>query len=59
VAQGEQIIVTEADQAMAELLPASRRPLTADILHARWHGLPAADCRVMQVELDEILNPAL
>ena len=52
VAQGEQITVTRAGKPVAELRPVSRRPLTAEVLLARWHRLPPVDYRSMRAELD-------
>jgi len=59
VARGEQITVTRAGKPVAELRPVSRRPLAAETLLARWHGLPPVNYRAMRAELDEVLDPAL
>jgi prevent-host-death family protein len=59
VAQGEQITITRAGKPVAELRPASRVPLTAETLLARWHRLPPVDCRSMRAELDKVMDPAL
>jgi prevent-host-death family protein len=59
VARGEQITITRAGKAVAELRPVSQQPLTAEILLARWQRLPPVDYPAMRAELDEVLDPAL
>ena len=59
VAQGEQITITRAGKAVAELRPVGRQPLTAETLIARWHLLPPVDHRAMRAELDEVMDPSL
>ncbi|MGH3186350.1 MAG: type II toxin-antitoxin system Phd/YefM family antitoxin [Streptosporangiaceae bacterium] len=59
VAQGEQITITRAGKPVAELRPLSRPPLTAETLLTRWHRLPPVNYRVMRIELDELMDPAL
>lgn len=59
VARGEQITITRAGKAVAELRPVSRQPLTAETLLARWQRLPAVDYPAMRAELDEVMDPAL
>jgi prevent-host-death family protein len=58
-ARGEQITITRAGLAVAELRPVSREPLTAETLLARWQRLPPVDYPAMRAELDEVINPAL
>lgn len=59
VARGEQITITRAGKAVAELRPVSRQSLTAETLLARWQRLPPVDYPTMRAELDEVLDPAL
>ena len=56
-ARGEQITITRAGQAVAELRSVSSPPLSAQTLMARWRALPAVDPDAMRAEIDEVLDP--
>lgn len=56
---GEQITITRAGRAVAELRPVMGRPLSADTLLTRWHPLPPADHRALRADLDEVIDPAV
>ena len=58
-ARGEQITITRAGKAVAELRPAPRPPLTARTLLARWRGLPAVDPAALRADVDAIADPGL
>jgi prevent-host-death family protein len=58
-ARGEQITITRAGKAVAELRPVSRQPLTAENLLARWQRLPPVDYPAMRAEIEKVTNPAL
>jgi prevent-host-death family protein len=58
-AGGEQITITRAGKAVAELRPLSRAPLTASTLLARWRRLPALDPAAVRADVDEIMDPSL
>jgi prevent-host-death family protein len=58
-ARGEQITITRAGQAVAELRPVSRPPLTAENLLARWQRLPPVDYPAMRAQTDKVIKPAL
>jgi prevent-host-death family protein len=57
VARGEAITITRAGKPVAELRPASRQPLTAESLLARWRWLPAVDPAALRADVDETLDP--
>jgi prevent-host-death family protein len=59
VARGEQITITRAGKAVAELRPAFPPALTADTLLARWRHLPAIDAVALRADIDSVLNPEL
>lgn len=58
-AGGEQITITRAGKAVAELRPASRSPLTASSLLARWRGLPAVDPATVRADIDATIDSSL
>ncbi len=58
-ARGEQITVTRAGKAVAELRSLSSPPLSAQALLARWRGLPAVNPAAMRKEIDEVLDGSL
>jgi prevent-host-death family protein len=59
VARGEHVTITRAGKPVAELRPVPTRPLTAEVLLARWQRLPPMDYQAMRAELDEIVDPEL
>jgi prevent-host-death family protein len=58
-ARGEQITITRAGKAVAELRPVSRSPLAAGALLARWRGLPPLDPAVIRADIDETVDPGV
>jgi prevent-host-death family protein len=58
-ARGEQITITRAGKAVAELRPASPPALAADALLARWRRLPRVDPAALRADIDEILDAGL
>jgi prevent-host-death family protein len=58
-ARGEQITITRAGKAVAELRPVSASPLSAQTLLARWRPLPAVDPATLRSDIDEILDRGL
>lgn len=58
-ARGEQITITRAGKAVAELRPAAPPALTAQTLLARWRSLPAVDLARLRADLDELLDARL
>jgi len=57
-ARGEQITITRAGRAVAELR-AVRPPLSAEALLSRWHRLPEVDPAVLRADVDELLDSTL
>jgi prevent-host-death family protein len=51
-AGGEQITITRAGRAVAELRPATDNALTADALLARWRHLPPVDPDALKSDID-------
>ncbi|MGH2498562.1 MAG: type II toxin-antitoxin system Phd/YefM family antitoxin [Solirubrobacteraceae bacterium] len=58
-ARGEQITITRAGKAVAELRSLSPAALTADALLARWRHLPAVDPTALRADIDEFVDPGL
>lgn len=58
-ARGEEITITRAGRPVAALRPVAPAALTADVLLARWRGLPAVDGDRLRADIDELLDPAL
>lgn len=56
VARGEQVTITRAGKAVAELRPVSAAPLSAETLLARWHRLPALDPVALRADVSERLD---
>jgi prevent-host-death family protein len=59
VARGESLMVTRDGQAIAELRPLRRRPLSAGVLVKRWRGLPRVDAAKMKADIDKLLDGSL
>lgn len=59
VAGGEALTVTRDGQAIAELRPLPRRPLSAAVLVERWRRLPALDPARLRADLDDVLDGSL
>jgi len=58
-ARGEQITITRAGRAVAELRPLSAPPLAAQALVTRWRRLPAVDPDALRADIDEIIDPSV
>lgn len=58
-ARGEQITITRAGKAVAELRPPAPPALTAATLLARWRTVPAVDPARLRADLDELLDAEL
>lgn len=58
-ARGEQITITRAGKAVAELRPVSRSPLAATALLARWRRLPALDPAAVRADIDRTMDAGL
>ena len=59
VEAGEEITITRDGRAVAVLVPAPRRPLTAEALVARWRHLRPVDSVALRRDLDELLDSGL
>ncbi len=59
VAAGETITVTRDGQAVAELMPLTRKPLSADVLLARWRRLKPVDADRLRADLDAVIDARL
>ncbi|HEX2703843.1 MAG TPA: type II toxin-antitoxin system prevent-host-death family antitoxin [Solirubrobacteraceae bacterium] len=57
--RGEAITITKAGQRVAELRPLARPGLAADLLIARWRGLPRVDPAALAADVDQLLEPTL
>lgn len=58
-ARGEQITITRAGKAVAELRAAPHVPLSAQALLTRWRTLPAVDAAALRADVDEIVDASL
>jgi len=58
-ARGEQITITRAGKAVAELHPSAAPALTAATLLARWRTLPAVDPARLRADVDALLDAEL
>jgi prevent-host-death family protein len=58
-AGGEEITITRAGKPVAELRPAARPALSAEVLLARWRGLPPVDPAALRADIDDVLDPGL
>lgn len=57
--RGEQITITRAGQAVAELRPLATLPMSAETLLARWRRLPDLDPAALRADIDETLDARL
>jgi antitoxin (DNA-binding transcriptional repressor) of toxin-antitoxin stability system len=57
--RGEQITITRAGKAVAELRAVPHVPLSAEALLARWRKLPAVDAAALRADVDEVLDASL
>lgn len=58
-ARGEQITITRAGKAVAELTAVPAQPLCAQTLHARWRRLPPMDPARLRADLDAVLDASV
>ncbi|MCP9489860.1 MAG: type II toxin-antitoxin system prevent-host-death family antitoxin [Solirubrobacteraceae bacterium MAG38_C4-C5] len=58
-ARGEQITITRAGRAVAELLPVAPSPLSAQTLLERWRRLPQVDAARFRADLDATVDGGL
>jgi antitoxin (DNA-binding transcriptional repressor) of toxin-antitoxin stability system len=58
-ARGEQITITRAGKAVAQLRAVPNAPLSAEALLARWHMLPTVDAGHLQADIDEVIDASL
>jgi len=58
-AGGEEITITRAGKPVAELRPPSSPPVQAEVLLARWRGLPVVDPAALRASIDNLLDPGL
>jgi prevent-host-death family protein len=58
-ARGEQITITRAGRAVAELRAVSRAPLSAEAVLDRWRRLPHVDPLALRRDIDGLLDASL
>jgi prevent-host-death family protein len=58
-ARGEQITITRAGRAVAELRAVSHAALSAETLLRRWRLLPQVDPVALRRDVDELLDASL
>jgi prevent-host-death family protein len=58
-ARGEQITITRAGKAVAELRAVSRTALSAETLLRRWRLLPRVDPTALRRDVDKLLDARL
>jgi antitoxin (DNA-binding transcriptional repressor) of toxin-antitoxin stability system len=59
VARGEQITITRAGKAVAELRALPPTGLSAQTLLNRWRGLPQVDPAALRADIDRLLDARL
>jgi len=57
--RGEQVTITRAGQAVAELRPLASPTLSAETLLARWRLLPDLDSAALRADIDETFDARL
>jgi antitoxin (DNA-binding transcriptional repressor) of toxin-antitoxin stability system len=57
--RGEQITITRAGKAVAELRAITSRGLTAEALLSRWRGSPSVDPVEFREDVDRLLDSSL
>jgi prevent-host-death family protein len=57
--RGEEITITRAGKAVAELRAVARQPLSADALLRRWQSVPSVDVAALRADIDETIDGAL
>lgn len=58
-ASGEQITITRAGKAVAELRPVLPPAVPVQILLDRWRRLPAVDPKLLRKDIDRVLDARL
>lgn len=58
-ARGEQVTITRAGKAVAELRPVTRPPLSAETLLTRWRLLPPIDPVALRSDVNETVDPSV
>jgi prevent-host-death family protein len=58
-ARGEEITITRAGRAVAELRAVAEPPLSAATPLSRWQRLPAVDPVAMKRDIDALIDPHL
>jgi antitoxin (DNA-binding transcriptional repressor) of toxin-antitoxin stability system len=58
-ARGEQITITRAGRAVAELRALSHPPVAAATLLDRWRALPQVDAVALRRDIDRLLDASL
>jgi prevent-host-death family protein len=59
VVRGEALTVTRDGEAIAELRPLRRRPISAATLLARWRRLPSVDPEKLRADIDATMDATL
>lgn len=59
VEAGERVTVTRNGEAVAELVPVQRKPLTREMLLERWRNVPVVDPVQLKADIDALLDPSL
>lgn len=57
--RGERIVITRDGRPVAELRPAARTPLSAEVLIERRRRLPKMDPDALRRDLDEVLDASI
>ena len=57
--RGERITITRSGAPVAELRPLRPRPISAELLLARWRGLPRLDPDALRADIDATLDAGL
>lgn len=58
-ARGEEITITRAGRPVAELHAVAAVTLPAEVLLARWRGLPVVDLDRLRADIDTVLDASL
>jgi antitoxin (DNA-binding transcriptional repressor) of toxin-antitoxin stability system len=58
-ATGEEITITRAGRAVAELRAVASPPLSAHVLLERWRRLPPVDPRALRRDIDTVVDASL
>lgn len=59
VRRGATLTVTRDGEAIAQLSPMARQPLSAASLLRRWRRLPAVDASALRADIDRLIDPKL